>query len=304
MFTVRQLRYFQVLAKKGHFGEASEKLGISQPALSVQIAEMEKTAGAPLFERSSKRILLTPLGKNFQPLIDDILLRLAALVDVASNYDGPLSHPLKLGIIPTIAPYLLPLLLPQTHRLYPKLNLVIQEAKTDNLLEMLRVGHVDAIIAALPIECDELISEPLFKDQFYLAVAKDEFVHFNKTIDQADLDNHKLLLLEEGHCLREQTLQACQTKEYRHDITASSLTTLLQLVENGIGITIIPQIAVSTEMRQENLKLIPFCMPVPYREVHLVWRRRSQRLEDFKLFAQMVKSLADSILREAKNFIT
>ncbi|WP_295911891.1 hydrogen peroxide-inducible genes activator [uncultured Bartonella sp.] len=303
MFTIRQLRYFQILANTGHFGEASEKLGISQPALSVQIAEMEKLAGSPLFERTSKRIILTPLGCNFLPIINDILARLSVLGDIVAAHESPLSYPIKLGIIPTVAPYILPSVLPKIRHLYPSLALQIQEAKTDRLVELLRNGHIDAIVAATPVEDGEFVSEPIFDDNFYYALPRDDPQSVYKNVREGDVDTGKLLLLEEGHCLRDQTLEACQTKKYRHDITASSLTTLMQLVANGIGITIIPQIAVSTEARLDNISVVAFEGETPQRHICLFWRRRSRRSKDFKLLADLLKSMAIPILDQARNFI-
>lgn len=304
MFTVKQLRYFQMLANVGHFGEASDKLGISQPALSAQIAEMEKAAGSPLFERTSKKIILTPLGLNFLPYVNDILGRVSVLGDIIAAHKEPLSYPLKLGIIPTVAPYLLPVVLPKVRLLHPSLSLQIQESKTDRLVDLLRSGNLDAIVAAKPIEEDELVSEPLFDDTFYYAIPKDDPRALYKNIREGDIDTGKLLLLEEGHCLRNQTLEACQTNKYRHDITASSLTTLMQLVANGIGITIIPQIAVSTEARADNISIVAFDTEVPKRHICLFWRRRSRRSKDFKLLAGLLKVLAQPILQQAKNYIS
>lgn len=304
MFTVKQLRYFQMLANVGHFGEASDKLGISQPALSAQIAEMEKAAGSPLFERTSKKIILTPLGLNFLPYVNDILGRVSVLGDIIAAHKEPLSYPLKLGIIPTVAPYLLPVVLPKVRLLHPSLSLQIQESKTDRLVDLLRSGNLDAIVAAKPIDEDELVSEPLFDDTFYYAIPKDDPRALYKNIREGDIDTGKLLLLEEGHCLRNQTLEACQTNKYRHDITASSLTTLMQLVANGIGITIIPQIAVSTEARADNISIVAFDTEVPKRHICLFWRRRSRRSKDFKLLAGLLKVLAQPILQQAKNYIS
>lgn len=303
MFTIRQLRYFQILANTGHFGDASEKLGISQPALSVQIAEMEKTIGSPLFERTSKRVILTPLGRSFLPYINDILRRLSALGDIVAAHEAPLSYPLKLGMIPTVASYILPSLLPKARHIYPTLTLQIQEAKTERLIELLRNGYLDAVVAATPVDEDEFISELLFDDEFYYALPRDDPYSLYKHVRKGDIDTGKLLLLEEGHCLRDQTLEACQTKKYRHDITASSLTTLMQLVANGIGITVIPQIAVSTEARLDNISIVSFEGEMPKRHICLFWRRRSRRSRDFKLLADLLKSLAGPILDQAKNYI-
>lgn len=303
MFTIRQLRYFQVLASTGHFGDAAEKLGISQPALSVQIAEMEKKVGAPLFERTSKRIILTPLGRTFLPYINDILRRLSALGDIVTAHEAPLSQPMKLGIIPTVAPYILPILLPKVHHLYPTLTLQIQEAKTERLSNLLYNGDLDAVVAARPVNEDEFICEHLFDDEFYYALPVDAPNSLYKNARKGDIDTGKLLLLEEGHCLRDQTLEACQTKKYRHDITASSLTTLMQLVANGIGITVIPQIAVSTAAHFNNISIVAFDGKTPKRDICLFWRRRSQRSRDFKLLAKLLKSLAKPVLDQAKNYI-
>lgn len=303
MFTIRQLRYFHALASTGHFGEASEKLGISQPALSVQIAEMEKSVGLPLFERTSKRVILTPLGRSFLPYINDILNRLSALGDIVAVHEAPLSYPLKLGIIPTVAPYILPTLLPKVRRSYPALTLQIQEAKTERLIELLRSGDLDAMVAALPVDEDEFVFELLFDDDFYYALPRDDPHSLYKHLRKGEIDTGKLLLLEEGHCLRDQTLEACQTKKYRHDITASSLPTLMQLVANGIGITVIPQIAVATEARLDNISIVAFDGETPKRHICLFWRRRSRRSKDFKLVADLLKNLAEPILDQAKNYI-
>lgn len=303
MFTIRQLRYFQVLANTGHFGEAAEKLNISQPALSVQIAEMEKIAGSPLFERTSKQVILTPLGRNFLPYINDILVRFSALGDIVAAHEEPLSYPLKLGIIPTVAPYILPTVLPKARYLYPSLSLQIQEAKTDRLVELLRMGSLDAVVAALPIEGDDFVFEKLFEDAFYFAVPANDPQAFKHSVKEGDIDTGKLLLLEEGHCLRDQTLEACQTKKYRHDITASSLTTLMQLVANDIGITVIPQIAISTEARLDNIKIVSFEGDTPKRQICLFWRRRSRRGNDFKFLAEMLRNLATPILEQAQSYI-
>ncbi len=303
MFTVKQLRYFQTLANIGHFGEASDKLGISQPALSAQIAEMEKMAGSALFERTAKRIILTPLGLSFLPYVNDILGRMSALGDIIASHKVPLSHPLKLGIIPTVAPYLLPSLLPRIRYLYPSLSLQIKESKTDRVVELLRSGSLDTIVAASPIDEDEFVCEPLFDDNFYYAVPRDDPNALYKSVKEGSVDTGKLLLLEEGHCLRDQTLSACHTKQYRHDITASSLTTLIQLVANGIGMTIVPQLAVSTEARTDNISVIAFDGETPKRRICLFWRRRSRRSKDFKLLAELLKSVAQPILNQAKNYI-
>lgn len=303
MFTIRQLRYFQVLANTGHFGEAAEKLNISQPALSVQIAEMEKIAGSSLFERTSKQVILTPLGRNFFPYINDILARFSALGDIVAAHEEPLSYSLKLGIIPTVAPYILPAVLPKVRQFYPSLSLQIQEAKTDRLVELLRMGTLDAMVAAQPIEGEEFVFEKLFEDAFYFAVPANDPQAFKHSVKEGDIDTGKLLLLEEGHCLRDQTLEACQTKKYRHDITASSLTTLMQLVANGIGITVIPQIAISTEAHLDNIKIVSFESASPTRQICLFWRRRSRRGNDFKLLAEMLRSLSTPIMEKAQSYI-
>ena len=187
--------------------------------------------------------------------------------------------------------------------MYPSLTLQIQEAKTDRLVELLRNGHIDAVVAATPLDEDEFVSELLFDDDFYYALPRDDPQSVYKNVRAGDVDTGKLLLLEEGHCLRDQSLEACQTKRYRHDITASSLTTLMQLVANGIGITIIPQIAVSTEARLDNISVVAFEGETPRRHICLFWRRRSRRSKDFKLLADLLKSLAVPILDQARNFI-
>lgn len=303
MFTIRQLRYFQALCETGHFGAAADKVGVSQPALSVQIAEMEKIVGAALFERATKKIILSPLGRNFQPFINDILARMSALSEIIADNDIPLNYPLKLGIIPTVAPYFLPFVLPKIAQLYPSLSLEIQETKTDRLSELLRIGELDVVIAADPLPFQDVISQELFTDHFYLAVPLSDPRIDHHSILESDIDGDRLLLLEEGHCLREQTLQVCKNKQYRHDITASSLTTLLQLVANNIGTTIIPQIAISTENKHNTVKILPFHSSSPKRNIKLFWRKQSQRNNDYKLFAKELRQIAEPILCAAKQHI-
>lgn len=290
MFTVRQMRYFEALATTLHFRKAAETVHVSQPALSAQIAEMEDLAGAPLFERTQRSVIITELGQILRPRIQAILLDIQALEDITAINKGLLSTRMRLGIIPTIAPYIVPLLIPLLRDKYPQFRLELREAMTARLLEDLNNGELDAVVAALPIEDDRLAHTPLFNDRFLIATASNDTDILDGPMTQDRVALDRLLLLEEGHCLRDQALEFC-TKPHQRQLVkygATSMTTLLQMVSHGMGLTLIPEIAVRAEASHMKMRIIPFEGEQPSREIGMLWRRQSLRRADFMALSQCI----------------
>ncbi|RCW87821.1 hydrogen peroxide-inducible genes activator [Phyllobacterium bourgognense] len=287
MFSVRQMRYFDILANTLHFRKAAEMARISQPALSAQIAEMELLLGATLFERTRRTVVLTEMGRRLLPRIRGILDEIRSLEELAGQRRGTLRGRLRLGIIPTIAPYLLPLLIPDLREAYPELAIELREAVTSKLVEDLRLGDLDAIIAALPIEGDGTVAKPLFRDRFLIATSNNDIDVLTSPMTQEHVALERLLLLEEGHCLRDQALAVCSNVKQRQLVNygATSMATLLQMVSHGMGLTLIPEIAVRTEASRNNVRIVAFADPEPSREIGLIWRRQSERREDFEALA-------------------
>lgn len=298
MFTVKQMRYFDALATHLHFRKAAETVFVSQPALSAQIAEMENLAGNPLFERANKSVLLTELGHTLWPRIKVILQEIRALEELTEQKSGILQSRLRLGIIPTIAPYLLPDLIQSLKQQYPALTLELREALTDKLLEELRNGELDAVIAAMPVHDPHLTSEHLFDDRFLIATSANTNDVLPSPLTQGNAALEKLLLLEEGHCLRDQALEVCAIPRERTLVNfgATSMATLLQMVSNDMGLTLIPEIAIRSEVPHKRIRIIPFSDDCPRRQVGLFWRKQSLRLADFNALAELARQAAQPLL--------
>lgn len=290
MFSVRQMRYFDILANTLHFRKAAEMARISQPALSAQIAEMELLLGATLFERTRRTVVLTEMGRRLLPRIRGILDEIRSLEELAGQRRGTLRGRLRLGIIPTIAPYLLPLLIPDLRAAYPELAIELREAVTSKLVEDLRLGDLDAIIAALPIDGEGTVAKPLFRDRFLIATSNNDIDVLTSPMTQEDVALERLLLLEEGHCLRDQALAVCSNVKQRQLVNygATSMATLLQMVSHGMGLTLIPEIAVRTEAGRNNVRIVAFADPEPSRQIGLIWRKQSERREDFEALAATI----------------
>lgn len=271
--TIKHLRYFDALARQGHFGRAAEVCRISQPALSVQIKELEALLGAPLVERGARRIRLTSLGERFSLRVRDILRSVDELGDLARAAHSPLIGRLRIGVIPTVAPYLLPRIIGILAQHFPALDLRPREAVTQKLLEDLREGRLDAALVALPISEPELAEVDIFKEEFVLVRAQADAM---RPVPNAEtLRTMRLLLLEEGHCFRDQALSFCRlTPGMPRDLMeGSSLTTLVQMVGAGIGVTLIPQMAVAIETRSAAVSVSRLPLPRPSRTLGIVWRR-------------------------------
>ena len=291
MVTLRQLRYLDALAATGHFGRASERVGISQPALSMQIRELETMFGGPLFERSAAGATLTDLGQDVVARSSSILAAVRALDELAGSRGETLSAPLRVGIIPSIAPYLLPGLLTLTAERFPNLRLTIRETVTRTLAEELSRGEIDAMIASLPLGFDEFAEAPSFDDPFLLAAPVGSR-HAKQSPALAELiSTDELLLLEDGHCLRDQALAVCSAIDPRRlrSFGATSLSTILELVAAGQGVTLVPRLALSAGLAADpRLKLIRFAKPEPHRAVGVAWRKTSPRERDYHALATLV----------------
>jgi LysR family hydrogen peroxide-inducible transcriptional activator len=293
MVTLRQLRYLEALAGTLHFGRAAEACAVTQPALSMQIKELEDELQVSLVERRKSGIELTEQGEEIVRRGRTILASIRDLLDFAKQRQRVLSGSLKLGAIPSIAPYLLPAALPELQRRFPELHLQLRETITETLVRELVSGDLDIILIALPIEDPEVETLHLFDDKFVLAApaTRDKRA---KTAAATMLANERLLLLEEGHCLRDQALSFCRlvTPEARESFGASSLATIVQMVAHGYGITLLPELAVASEVHQRSdIRLLRFAAPEPAREIGLAWRKTSPRKADFTAFADFLKEV-------------
>jgi LysR family hydrogen peroxide-inducible transcriptional activator len=289
--TLRHLRYFEALAQHGHFGRAAEACAISQPALSLQIKELEEILGAPLVERGARQIRLTALGESFAARARDILQSVEELANLARASGGPLSGRLRIGVIPTVAPYLLPRIIQSLAVRYPGLDLRPREAVTQKLVDDLAEGRLDVAIVALPVSEPSLAEHPLFSEEFVLVrPAADAGL---PVPNPETLRTMRLLLLEEGHCFREQALSFCRLSSAtpRDLMEGSSLTTLVQMVGAGIGVTLIPQMAVGIETRTAGVSVARLPEPRPSRTIGLVWRRTNPLNRQFSTLIDVVRGV-------------
>jgi LysR family transcriptional regulator, hydrogen peroxide-inducible genes activator len=299
--TLRQLRYFDALARHGHFGRAAEASAISQPALSMQIRELELTLGTPLFERGPRQVRLTGFGEDVLSRVRDILRAVEELGDLARASGDSLAGRLRIGVIPTIAPYLLPRVVGRLAERYPGLDLHVRETVTPRLLQELAEGRLDAAIVALPVSEASLTEVALFSEAFVLVRPPEDE---GKPVPNAEsLGRMRLLLLEEGHCFRDQALSFCNLTSAtpREILDGSSLTTLVQMVSAGIGVTLIPEMAVRVETRSGPVSLARFPAPGPSRTIGMVWRRTSPLASRLMRIAEVVRDAADAQVRSAED---
>jgi LysR family hydrogen peroxide-inducible transcriptional activator len=288
---LRDLSYLVALADHRHFGRAAAASFVSQPTLSTQIRKLEDELGVSLVERAPRRIMLTPIGRDIAERARRVLSDVAQMGEVARRSQNPEAGTVRLGLFPTLAPYLLPHVLPAVRTRFPLLELLLVEEKTDVILTRLREGRLDACLLALPVHDDQLHVEPLFEEPFVLAVPKSHRLAARNTpLALADLDDEHLLLLEEGHCLRDQALDVCRLAgaDERDGFRATSLETLRQMVAAGVGITLLPMLAVQPPVPPSpGIHLLAFRGKPPNRTIAMVWRR-SSAMADFllKLAAQ------------------
>lgn len=288
--SLRQLRYLAGLADEGHFGRAAEAMGITQSTLSAAIRELEEGLGATLVDRTSRRVVLTPLGREAVERARRILADVADLAASLRDKAAPLAGELHLGVIPTIGPYFLPRVLPRLRKQFPGLRLFLREDLTHRLVADLEAGKLDLALLALPCACGASETLPLFDDRFLVACRGDHPLAAAKRVDAARLARENLLLLEDGHCLRDQALSACRLQQPPPGaaaVAATSLLTLVQMADNGLGLTLVPEIAVKAGLLSgTDLVTRPLDERGAKRTIGLAWRRGSRRADEFRTFGQ------------------
>ena len=296
--TVRQMQYFDALAQTLHFGRAAKLAGVSQPALSAQIVEMEERLNCPLFERGGKTVRMTDVALALQPRIERILADIRDVETTARRGRPAMEGRFRLGIIPTVAPYLLPHALPELKTQYPALQLELREAVTATLVEDAASGRLDAFIAALPLDQSAIVTEELFPDRFFLAVPAGDPAFASPPVPPESPALERLMLLEEGHCLREQALAVCGNVRpvAMASYGATSLTTLLQMVAHGLGVTLVPEMAARAAGVMPDLRIVPFQEPMPQRMICMAWRRNKVRQDECVELAKIIRGLDQAVL--------
>jgi LysR family hydrogen peroxide-inducible transcriptional activator len=296
---LRALKYFVTLADLKHFSKAAEACFVSQPTLSTQIKNLEEELGIQLVERSPKNIMLTPTGEEIALRAQQILSDVEQIRTIARLSQNPNEGVLRLGLFPTLAPYLLPHVIPQLRKHYPKLRLQLSEEKTEDILRLLQRGSLDAALLALPVPSEGFELEILFKEPFVVAVPAGHELAHKKRVSLEDLRGNELLLLEEGHCLREHALEVCALAgaHERVDFHATSMETLRQMVAANVGITLMPTLAVKPPIAQtDNLIIRKFSGTAPSRTIALVWRSSSALDSFLRELSVCFKRLPEGLL--------
>lgn len=281
--TIRQLEYLTALRQLGHFRKAAEQCAVSQPGLSAQLKKLEETLSITLFERTNRHVRITPVGEQLAELAADILQKIEEFEQVARQAQGDLIGPLRIGIIPSMAPYLIRHVLTELKAAFPDCEPNVHEAVTQTLIGGIHSGEIDVAIMAIPADDPQLEEFALFDDHFLLATEKNA-LGVQSHIQPGHVDFSNLLLLEEGHCLRDQALEVCSfvDKQHLRRFNVSSLYTLMQMVSSGMGQTLLPTMALQQEGSLPNISLYRFAPPEPFRTVGLVWRKKSARSEEFR----------------------
>jgi LysR family hydrogen peroxide-inducible transcriptional activator len=293
--TLKQLRHLVALADNRHFGRAAKACLVTQSTLSASLKELEDVLQAPLVDRTNRRVAFTPLGEATVARARRLLDEAEALVLAAQGERAPLTGTIRLGVIPTIGPFLLPRILPALRAAWPKLRLYLREDQTDPLLEQLHAGRLDALVLALPYDCGNVETAPLFKDEFSLALRRGHRLARIPKIAAGDVEAETLLLLQDGHCLRDHALSACRIGDKVHAdaFEATSLHTLVQMADNDLGVTLLPRLALDAGiLKGTDLVTRPLDAAQPARDIALVWRRGTARKKEFQLLAQEIKRLA------------
>jgi LysR family transcriptional regulator, hydrogen peroxide-inducible genes activator len=292
--TLRQLRYFEALARHGHFGRAADACAISQPALSMQIKELEAELGTPLFERGARQVRLTGFGEEFAVRVRKILRSVDELSDLARASQDGLARRLRIGVIPTIAPYLLPTIIRDLTRLHAGIDIHVRETLTPRLIQELTDGRLDMAIVALPVSEAAFTEVALFSEEFLLVRPSEDAG--SPVPSREALREMRLLLLEEGHCFRDQALSFCNlpAAQPRELLEGSSLSTLVQMVGSGIGVTLIPEMAVPVETRSAPVSIARFGEPRPSRTVGMIWRKSSPLADQLMRMSEIVRASANS----------
>jgi LysR family hydrogen peroxide-inducible transcriptional activator len=288
---LKDLRYLVAVADSGHFGQAAERCFISQPTLSAQLKKLEDYLGVQLIERQPKRATLTQAGAQIVARARTILSASDEVVTIAQTYRDPLSGRLKVAMIPTIGPYVLPQVAPAVRKQLPRLDLLLFEYQTATILEKVQSGDIDVGVLALPIENEGLATRKLYEEDFNVALPEQHRLAKQASIRLADLEDESLLLLEEGHCLRDQALEVCSriSIHERQDFRATSLETLRQMVAVGAGVTLMPELASRGAYgNARGVVIRPLVRPTPHRQVGAVWRKSSARLAAIQAFCDVL----------------
>jgi LysR family transcriptional regulator, hydrogen peroxide-inducible genes activator len=291
---LRDLSYLVALAEHRHFGRAAEASFVSQPTLSTQIRKLEDELGVALVERTPRKVLLTETGREIARRARGVLSQVDEIKAIAQRTRDPESGTIRLGIFPTLGPYLLPHVIPRLRDRFPRLELLLREEKTEQVLHMLREGTLDAGILALPVHDDSLHTEFLFEEPFVLAVPTGHPLSGRSCLRMDDLAEQNLLLLEDGHCLRDQALEVCHLAGAgeKSGFRATSLETLRQMVSANVGITLLPSLAVKPPVAQSsNVELIEFEAPAPSRRIAMLWRKSSAMTPFFEALAEVVRGV-------------
>lgn len=296
--TLKQLRYFDALSRSQHFGRAADECAVTQPALSMQIQELEQSLGVSLLERTRTGVRLTEVGREFAERTRRILADIRDLCEQAMHSGARLSGMLRLGVIPSVAPYMLPPLLPLLQAAYPDVKLHVRETQTATLVQELIEGKLDVLLLALPIKVSDIEELEVFEDRFLLAVPQSHAISSGVRATPELIEGERLLLLEEGHCLRDQALTYCALKQIEGVDTfgASSLATIVEMVAAGYGMTLLPEISLAVETRGRDIGIMPFVPPEPSRKIGLAWRQSTPRRSDFVALGGLVKTAAEQAL--------
>ncbi len=289
---IRDLKYLLAVAQYKHFGKAAQACFVSQPTLSAQVKKLEEELEVIIFERTNKSVFITTAGEVIIRQAKLIMNEVDRLYQLASNNQDPLAGRFDIGIIPTLGPYLLPHIIPKWKEALPNLEIHIHEDKTDTILASLKSGELDAIILALPVPDEACTTVTLFKEPFYVAMPSGHRLCAQSKVNAENLDNETLLLLADGHCLRDQALDVCHHVGINHEtgLQATSLETLRQMVATGAGITLIPQLALPIHVaNQEMIQVRAFSEPAPFRTVGILWREHSPRVNLCEKIAELSK---------------
>lgn len=292
--TLTELRYAVAVADHRHFGRAAVACFVTQPTLSAQVAKLERTLGVQLFERSSKSVEATAEGAEIVREARAVLAAAERIVEVARSQSEPMTGTWRLGVIPTLAPYLLPWLVPPLRKVFPRLALVFREMKTADVLSEIAQRRLDCGLLALPVLVDGLAIEPLFDEPFLLIAPRGHALAAKKSVSESDLAGERLLLLDEGHCLREQALSVCARAGAidatgEGDFRATSIETLRHMVASGMGLTLLPALALRDGTSRGDVAVVPFAEPAPSRSMALVFRANHPRARDYVQIAAFVR---------------
>lgn len=290
--SLRQLHYFIALARSSSFSRAADQVGVTQSTLSAAIQALESEMGVQLIDRTGRRMQLLPAGEDLLGRSQQILALIAELPEHARQAGQPLTTRLRLGVIPSIAPFMLPKVVPETARHFPSLQLTVREGLTSTLLDSLRAGALDVALLAFPYELDEFETMAIGQDPFYLAVRRDHALANRDAVEAGDVENQPFLLLDSGHCMREHVMAAIGSKPAQAgaDVHATSIMTLVQLVDYGMGLTLLPEVAVKAGVtRGSEISVVPYRGRNNFRTLMLAWRPSSARRQEFRLFAEHIR---------------